>query len=156
MFSPDHLRDIIRLSIMPLGWWSQEAEELLLMTAAHESGLGRWTTQIEGSALGLYQMEPETLHCGYDNYLNYPGRKNIFKKIVQVSGVRGPDLGQLQYNPIYSTIMARLKYYRAPGLLPASSDVWALAEYAKDHYNTHLGKATPEDYHDAYRRLVLI
>ncbi len=153
MFSPDHLRDIIRLSIMPLGWWSQEAEELLLMTAAHESHLGKYTKQIKGPALGLYQMEPDTLTGSYKNYINYRAELQI--KIHQISGVRRADRGQLQFNPIYSTIMARLKYYRAPGALPPASDIWSLAEYAKDHYNSYKGKATPEDYHGAYRRLVV-
>ncbi len=154
MISPDSLRDIIRISITPLGWWTPEAEELLLMTAAHESGLGRYTKQINGPALGLYQMEPATMIGSYKNYLNYPGRKDLAKKIIGISGVSGPDRGQLQFNPVYSSIMARLKYWRAPGALPPASETWALAEYAKDHYNTHLGKATPEKYHDAYRRLV--
>lgn len=153
MFSPEYLRNLIRISLEPLGWWSQEAEELLLMTAAHESGLGRYTKQIKGPALGLYQMEPNTLTGSYKNYINYRAELQI--KIHQVSGVRRPDRGQLQFNPVYSTIMARLKYHRAPGALPPASDTWALAEYAKDHYNTHLGKATPEKYHNAYRRLVL-
>lgn len=155
MISPEYLRDIVRVSITPLGWWSQEAEELLLMTAAHESGLGRYTRQIKGPALGLYMMEPGTLHDSYDNYLNYPGRTNLLQKIVKISGVQGPDLGQLQHNPIYATIMARLKYYRAPGALPPAADHWSLAEYAKKHYNSELGAARVADYFNAYRLLVL-
>ncbi|MFT5728761.1 MAG: hypothetical protein ACI8PB_002917 [Desulforhopalus sp.] len=155
MISPESLRNIIRISLEPLGWWSQEAEELLLMTAAHESGMGKYNHQIKGPALGIYQMEPGTFYGGYDNYLNYPGRRKLKKDIGLISGVSSPELMQLQFNPVYSSIMARLKYRRAPGALPHASDTWAMAEYAKDHYNTNLGKATPEKYHDAYRRLVL-
>lgn len=123
------------------------------MTAAHESGLGHYTRQIKGPALGLYQMEPATMIGAYKNWISY--RPDVARKIIETSGVNGRDRGQLQFNPIYSTIMARIKYRRAPGALPPASDTWALAEYAKDHYNTLLGKATPEKYYDAYRRFVL-
>ena len=125
-----------------------------MMTAAHESGLGRYTKQIKGPALGLYQMEPLTLLGSYEHYINY--RPELQIKIHQISGVSRPDRGQLQFNPVYSSIMARLKYYRAPGALPSASNIWALAEYAKKHFNTYKGKATPADYHDAYRTLVLV
>lgn len=155
MIYPEHLRDIIRVSIMPLGWWSQDAEELILMTAAHESHCGMYTKQIDGPALGLYMVEPDTLHDNYDNYLYYPGRKKKAEKIAAISGVDGPDLMQLQYNPIYATIHARIKYLRHPEPLPPAADTWAMAEYAKSVFNTHLGKATPADYFNAYRSLVL-
>lgn len=153
MISVESLRNVIRISIEPFGWWSQEAEELLLMTAAHESGLGKYTTQIKGPALGMYQMEPSTLAGTYRNWINY--RPDVAKKIVDISGVSRPDRGQLQFNLIYSTIMARIKYRRAKGKLPPASDVWAMAEYAKDNYNTYMGAATPSDYCDAYIRLVV-
>ena len=154
MISPESLRNIIRISLKPLDWWSPSAEELLLMTAAHESRLGQYTKQIKGPALGLYQMEPDTLKCNYKNWINY--RSKEAKLIHEISGVRGPDRGQLQFNPIYSTIHARLKYLRAPGALPPPSDVWALAEYSKDFFNTRLGDATPDDYFQAYKELVLL
>jgi hypothetical protein len=152
VISPEHLRNIIRLSLDPFGWWSQEAEELLLMTAAHESQLGKYNEQIVGPALGLYQIEPETLRDNYLSWLCF--RKPILEKITAVSGV--PPLVSvlsLQYNPIYATIHARIKYLRAPGKIP--SDVWLMAEYAKDNFNTSRGKATPDDYYMAYRNLVV-
>ena len=124
------------------------------MTAAHESHMGEYTVQLGGGpALGIYQVEPLTLYDSYDNYLNY--RPEISRIVARVSGVNSPQLMQLQYNPIYATIIARLKYRRAKGALPPPSDTWAMAEYAKNNYNSHLGAATPGDYHDAYRRYVL-
>lgn len=123
------------------------------MTAAHESQMGRYTKQIKGPALGLYQVEPATMTGAYKNYINY--RPALAEKIEQISGVAGPDRGQLQFNPIYATIMARLKYWRSPGALPSAADPWAMAEYAKDVFNTSLGRATPGDYYSAYRSLVL-
>jgi len=155
MIDPQYLRDIVRISLVPLKLWSQDAEELLLMTAAHESHMGKYTRQIKGPALGIYQMEPGTLNDNYKNYLNYPAQKKIRDKILNVSGVNGADRGHLQFNPIYSTIHARIKYRRSPAPLPNASDPWALAEYAKDIFNTRRGKATPADYYNAYREFVL-
>lgn len=59
------------------------------------------------------------------------------------------------FNHIYSTIRAHFKYRRAKQKLPPHHDHWSLATYAKNNYNTNLGKATPEKYYEDYRRLVL-
>ena len=153
MYSSASLRDIIRISIRPLGLWSHAAEELLMMTAAHESLLGKFTKQIGGPALGIYQMEPATLTDIHCNYLLF--RPDLKKQIEHVSGVSAAHFNHLQYNPVYSSIMARIQYLRCSDPLPDASDSWAMAEYAKDVYNTRKGKADPADYHAAYRDLVL-
>jgi hypothetical protein len=152
------LRDIIRISLTPLGWWSHDAEELLLMTAAHETGCGGiGLVQLGGGpALGIYQIEGRTLFDNYQAYLNYPGRRELADKIARITGVSGPDLGHLQYNLLYGTIHARLRYRRGSvHPLPPASDPWRMAEYAKDVYNTEAGAATPADYYHAYRKIVL-
>lgn len=153
MYLASNLRDIIRVSITPLGLWSHAAEELLMMTAAHESLLGKFTKQIGGPALGIYQMEPATLTDIHCNYIAF--RPELKKQIEHVSGVSVAHFNHLQYDPVYSSIMARIQYLRSPAALPDASDIWALAEYAKNVYNTRAGKADPADYHDAYRELVV-
>jgi hypothetical protein len=153
MISSEFLRNIICLSITPLGRWSQDAEEILLMIAAHESGFGKHLAQIGGPARGIYQMEPATEQDIWKTYLSF--RPEMIKKITEVCGVPGPDSLQMQYNMIYSTIMARLKLWRAPGKLPAAHDVDGMARYCKDNYNSKLGKATVEKYTADYLRLVL-
>ncbi len=151
---PDYLRQIIRVALQPMELWSHAAEEILLMTAAHESHLGRYLEQIRGPARGLYQMEPNTLYDIWDNYLHY--RPEVSEQINHLTGIDGPDLGHLQYNPIYSTVMARLHNRRAPGALPEPYDVDGMAEYAKEYYNTPAGKATMEQYAVDYSRFVLV
>ncbi len=153
-YHPDYLRQIIRTALEPINLWSDNAEELLLMTAAHESHLGKYLHQFGGPALGLYGMEPFTLYDIWQNYLKY--RPNRSQQITNLTGTTGPALGQLQYNPIYNTIMARLHYRRAPGMLPDSYDLPAMAEYAKAYYNTPRGKATMEKYMLDYQRLVMV
>jgi len=153
-YHPDYLRQIIRVALQPLEIWSYEAEELLMMTAAHESHLGTSLEQIRGPAWGLYQMEMPTLWDIWKNYLEF--RPAVTYQVTCITGLAGPDLGHLQYNPIYSTVMARLHYLRVPAALPAAHDVDGMAHYAKDHYNTPAGRATQEKYIADYERLVLM
>jgi len=157
MFTPEALRQIIRISLLLITYtkyplWTAEAEEMLLMIAAHESGLGRNLSQIGGPALGIYQMEPDTL---VDNYKNYLFKRRIFLKQVQdITGTVNIDEKHLQYNPIYSTIHARIKLYRSPGKLPEANNIVDMAAYCKKYYNSLKGKATPKKYIDAYNRLI--
>jgi len=159
MFSPEALRQIIRTTLQLITttrhpFWTPGAEELLLMIAAHESGLGKNLMQKGGPALGPFQVEPNTMDDHYRNFIYK--RPDLEQQIAEVAGVRGPNLDHLQYNPVFSTIMARLKLYRSPGQLPAPHDVQSMANYAKQHYNSPEGAATDEKYMQDYYRLVLV
>lgn len=139
--------------------YSEEAEDLLVMTAAHESHLGTYLKQINGPALGVYQMEPTTLEDIWVNYLAY--RQDIESELSLICGdvhCGGPK--ELITNLEFATAMARVHYYRVPEALPRSTDfetrsdyVRALAKYAKRFYNTEKGKATVEDYYRAFNNL---
>lgn len=139
--------------------YSEEAEDLLVMTAAHESHLGTYLKQLNGPALGVYQMEPATLEDIWNNYLEY--RQDIKSKLYLLCGdvyYGGPE--ELVTNLQFATAMARVHYYRVPEALPRSTDfetrsdyVRALAKYAKKYYNTEKGKATVEDYYRAFNNL---
>ncbi|HBA73495.1 MAG TPA: hypothetical protein DCZ63_15270 [Geobacter sp.] len=158
MFNAEAIRQIIRISLQPLTasrhpLYSPAAEEILIMIAAHESGFGRDLQQIGGGpALGLYQVEMRTLYDNYNNFLD--ARKQLARQIEDISGANGPSAKQLQYNPIYSTIHARLKLYRSPGALPDAGDTAAMASYCKQHYNSPGGSATVDKYLYDYFRLV--
>jgi len=140
--------------------YSEEAVELLLMTCAHESNGGEYIKQIEGPALGIYQMEPSTHDDIWNNYLTSKPR---------LSADAWEQMGRTLYSPKallignlnYATAMARIHYWRVSEALPKKADflpqhgmdfLRALAQYCKDHYNTHLGKATPEKYLSDYLR----
>ena len=153
-YAPKSLRSIIYLALDGINKWSPEAEALLMMTAAHESHLGKYLHQIKGPARGIYQMEPATESDIWNKYLKFhnPLRKNL----IRTSNVHGPDKFQLQYNPIYSSLMARVHYLRQPGEIPSQFDVIGLSKYAKKYWNTENGKATARKYATAYRNRVLI
>lgn len=151
MFRPDRLREVIRFSLRPISKWSVEAEEMMMMIAAHESYLGMHLKQIGGGpARGIYGMELATEKDIWQSYLGY--KSGLVGKIEAMCGVGGSNEYQLTYNPIYSTIMCRIKLLQCPGLLPKGTQ--AMAKYADDFYNAG-GKATPEKYINDYKRLVL-
>jgi hypothetical protein len=139
--------------------YSEEAAELLLMTCAHESNGGEYIKQIEGPALGIYQMEPSTHDDIWENYLAFNPKLKREAANLFVNPTIGAE--EMIGNMYYATAMARIHYWRVAEALPVLDNsqveleydfLVELAHYAKDHYNTHLGKATPEKYLSDYLR----
>lgn len=133
--------------------YSPDAVYLLLGTAAQESRLGTYINQINGPALGVFQMEPTTEQDIWTNFLQY--RPHLRNMVAKATGVKHPDPGHLRGNLIYQIAMARLHYFRVPEPLPAGNDILAMARYWKEHYNTHLGRGTVEEFQGNYTRYVL-
>ncbi len=140
--------------------YSDTAVELLMMTAAHESKLGTYLAQMNGPALGMFQMEPATEEDIWDNYLHY--RPELELAIGHFSmGDRFPE--EMKWNLKYAIVMARIHYYRVPQALPEAPRMDSgdpslheqLAEYAKEHYNTQEGKATSEKYLEDYYKYAI-
>lgn len=162
MFSVDAVRNILRIALQPITatrhpLYSPDAEEIMLMIAAHESGLGKHLRQLGGGpGCGLFQVELRTMRDNYTHFIT--ARDDLSRQISEVSGVSRPSEfqgeEQLTYNPIFGAIHARLWLYRRPGNLPPAHDLPAMAAYCKDHYNVS-GAATPEKYLTDYHRLVL-
>jgi hypothetical protein len=136
--------------------YSEEAVDLLMMTACHESLCGEYIAQVNGPALGIYQMEPDTYKDIHLNFIGY--RAPLAGRISILSSWDIQGAASLTVNLTYATAMARVLYYRVPRPLPVREGqsrrayLEALALYCKEHYNTHLGKATPEEYLNDYLR----
>lgn len=131
-----------------IGLHSDAAVNLLLGTALHESKL-KYVHQDGGPARGMYQMEPATLADLHINWLRY--HKNNDLTGFSESGLLPTDPENL-YNARYATAACRLQYYRKPEALPAADDLEGLAKYWKDHWNSHLGAGTEEQFIDAWHR----
>lgn len=125
--------------------YSDEAVELLLMTAAHESHHGTYLRQIGGGpARGLYGMELRTEYDTWDNWIEHREVIRLYmKKFTK---------GSLEYDMKYATLMARFYYRRQPGAIP--KDTKGQAAYAKKYWNTH-GEATEQEYIEDYHRYAL-
>jgi len=135
--------------------FSLQAENLLMGTAAVESDLGTFLTQLGGGqAFGIYQMEVRTAR----DIIRYVEQRSKLVELVSFpEGVWGMDYSELRRKLIldleFATILCRLHYWRVPEPLP--SDIKGLANYWKVHYNTYLGKGTVERFEWKYEELVV-
>lgn len=142
--SHTHLRlYIIRPTLVNNFLWSQSAEEILIMTAAHETHAGKWLVQRGGGpAKGIYQMEPRT----YDDIRQKVSLNPKLKLAIDISYNPNDVVWNLQL----ATVMARLQFWRFPKPLPKAHEVYKLAAYYKEFYNTESGKATVENVANNY------
>lgn len=122
---------------------SDNAVELLLMIAAHESSGFRYIKQIRGPALGIYQMEPRTFRdlCFYI--------KDKQERFLLLQ--HNLNLERLIFDTKFATALARVFFLRISEHIPEYKDQAALARYAKKYWNTRFGKASNADYLTAYQ-----
>lgn len=150
----DQIRELIRSILRylePEIKYSEDAVELLMLTAAQESH--------EGLAKGILQMEPNTFisnpYCFdakfdlYDNFLKY--KPNLVKKIDDLKN-RTLCTDDLLAKLNCQIAMARVYYYRVKEPLPSHKIVGDMASYYKRYYNTITGKATIQRAIDSYKR----
>ena len=140
---------VIRPTLEHLQLSSQAAENLLLGTAAQESQMGYYLHQLNGPALGIYQIEPATHQDVWQNYIDY--RAPLSKKLLALGAMRESSLVT---NLSYATAIARIIYLRVNAPLPEADDIAGLAQYYKTHYNTVKGKATVEEFIANYQRYI--
>lgn len=140
---------------------SKEAQQLLLITMAVESDMGKYIKQIGGPAYGVYQVEPETHVDIWRSYLNY--RDEIADKILAMlpDNARGNTSmamsarnGCLITDMAYSTCIARLVYFRSPAAIPEFNDKDGMWDMYKKVYNTHLGATTRETFMGKWSRFI--
>ena len=155
MVSAKQLRElVIQPALHSIGLWSQEAEDLLVMICAHESNGGDYIAQIDGPALGIYQMEPGTYNNLWSKFLRGTEDKYVVlaSKILFSCHFTGkPDATELAWNMKYATQMARVFFL--PNREPIPTDIEDLSRYAKKYWNTESGKSSPEKYLGAYYRM---
>lgn len=144
------LESVVRPVLHQLDKWSPAAEKLLIMTACHESGGFLHRTQVGGPAVSYFQIEPASFSDVWDRYL--ARRSDRFEKVVQFLPDNMEPLQALKEDDKFACAIARMKYAMIPEPLPHVTDNLGLALYCKTHWNTELGKATPEKYLDDFLR----
>lgn len=158
MITPSQLRDLIAHPVLQFLDGAQcaipfrtEALQLLMGTAMQESQCGTYLHQLNGPALGVWQMEPATEKDIWTNFLDFhPSMRMAVSKLI----VPGTDrTGQLVGNLYYGAAMARVRYARAPEPLPAPGDIAAQAAYYVKNYNAG-GAATVAEYMANWEKLV--
>ena len=146
--NPKQLKDLIARVLKSMGHYSREAVDLLMVTAAQESHCGHYIRQIGGPALGIFQMEPETLLDIYENYL--PRKPQLARKLSE-SRTYDREL-DLEGNLLYQIVAARVHFLRVPKAIPKRewfeaehAYVSALAGYWKQYWNTLAGKGSVKE-----------
>ncbi len=148
-------RHLLELAVRPaielIGppWDTVAAEQLVMGTAAKESGGLVWLRQLNGGpAIGLFQMEPFTFRDLRDNFLSGddPRKVGLRRRIGSLSAKMRPEEHELAWNLRLAAAYCRLRYMAEDEPLPAAWDVKAMASYWKRHYNTRIGKGRPEEF----------
>ena len=143
-------RRMLRYTLRFFALESPSAERLLFGTAMHESAGLQYLHQINGPALGVYQMEPATLADLWENFLAY--HEDWAEILVRVTPpASAPEDPLCLLDMTYATMAARFQYMRFPEPLPNVDDLEGLARYWKQYW-THLGKGTEQQFIDAVKR----
>jgi hypothetical protein len=132
---------------------SKNAQMLLLATAAIESKCGYYIKQIEGPALGIWQMEPLTHDDIWENcdaLVDGGTTQNIACVFYSLAPMGKCGDEALTSSPMYACAMARLKYSMDTAPLPFYGDIYAIYDYYKRIYNTPLGASTFEKFKAAW------
>lgn len=148
---------IIRPSLAAIGLLSDDAVQLMLLTAANESNLGEFLLQKGigfGGGIGIYQMQSMTYNMLWDQVIS--GNSALRAKIRLFLGYEGKPVAQRLVSDLnLASILTRLFYFNIKDPLPKANNIPAMAFYYKRWYNTLLGKATVEEAEANYRRLCL-
>ena len=137
------LRDYVVVpALKEIGLYSKASMRLVIGTGIVESGFHH-LHQVNGPALGFYQMEPATYHDIWGNYLLF---KLPLAQKLNAFNLDYKDEKQLVWNLKYASAMCRIHYLRVKKPLPDNDDILGMAHYWKDYYNTRLGKGTVDDF----------
>ncbi len=153
--APDLLREVVRPSLDALGdpWNGVAAEQLLMGTAAVESGLFKLRQFSGGPAVGLWQMEPFTFHdilrrLGIERF------EHLHNCVVFQATTQEPDPDEMAWNLRFACAMARMKYRDAKPALPEPWDIAGFEDYHKRFYNSALGETRPGEFTRAWNNLI--
>lgn len=132
---------------------------IMLGIAAQESNMGTYIHQINGPALGLWQIEPTT----HDDVWRYLLRKDNINNTYSKRHIWAQTLNccnfeyfndRLIYDLRYCCAIARIKLYMIPKPLPAEDDIEGMAHYWKKFYNSSKGKGDADDFMANYDKYV--
>ena len=116
------------------------AKEMIIETAIAETGLGQIEDKTVDAGMGITQFDK----LPFDDVKNRSMKlkEKIKKELhVDISLVNWDDL---RYNQFLALLFTRLHYWLKGDPIPATIE--ERAKYWKLHYNTVLGKGTPEHY----------
>lgn len=133
--------------------------DLLMGTAAQESNLGTYLTQIHGPAITVFQIEPQTHESIWQHYLSKPSKRKLSRLMADLApqesvkwadGIVGGVVIAIEpwalYDMRYASAFARLVYWPKTEPLPAKGDIEGYAKYWDRHYNANPDKGFPSEF----------
>jgi hypothetical protein len=154
-YDPKVLRQLIKDTLTPLGLYSENAEELLMLTCAQESHLGVYRTQIKGPARGIFQCEGNTFEDYYNGYLKYHPDLEAKVQALAPDPTQRPHVDDLVNDDKFAIAICRIHYLRIGPPIPQKDDLDGLWLYYKKWYNSWLGAATRDEVMANYKKYVL-
>lgn len=149
---------VIKPTLKRLGVYSKAAENLLLATAAQESGLGSHLKPAGQRALGIYQIHSLTHRHIWDDHLALDSNTaSLVRGLASQHDFLTQPHAELATNLSYATAIAWFVYARNENFkLPKSNDdIEALAEIWKRFYHPK-SKKSAADFKDNFKRHVII
>ena len=128
---------VIKPTLKRLGVHSKAAENLLLATAAQESGLGSHLKPAGGRALGIYQVHSLSHRHIWDDHLALDGdMASRVRGLASQHDFLAHPHAELATNLSYATAIAWFMYARHQDFkLPAAKDISALGQCWKRFYH---------------------
>lgn len=152
--NPRHVLElVIQPALRALGerYASTSAEQLVLGTAAAESGFAELRQGGGGPAVGLWQMEPATFRDVVGRFLL--ARPDLLSPVLGISaGGRVPTPEQLAWNLQLGAALCRIRYLYDSEPLPQAGYVAGHAAVWKRVYNSALGAGSVDHYLRAWQR----
>lgn len=136
-----HLKDlVVRPALLAMGsrYATEGAVIQVTGTALVESG-GSYLKQISGPALGLWQMEPVTLHDIWNRWLKLPAQESLRVRLIDLIPI-GADIERLLITDMqFGAMMCRCLYAMRADPVPLPVDAEAFCRTWKAFYNTSKG-----------------
>lgn len=146
---------VIKPTLKRLGVYSKAAENLLLATAAQESGLGSHLKPAGQRALGIYQIHSLSHRHIWDDHLALRSdMASLVRGLASQHDFLAQPHAELATNLSYATAIAWFMYARHKDFsLPKHDDINALANLWKRFYHPK-SKSSIEDFSDSFNRYI--
>jgi hypothetical protein len=144
---------VIKPTLKRLGVYSKAAENLLLATAAQESGLGSHLKPAGQRALGIYQIHSLAHRHIWDDHLAlHSEMASLVRGLASQHDFLSQPHAELATNLSYATAIAWFMYARHDNFsLPKSNDITALAALWKRFYHPK-SKTSITDFSENFSR----
>jgi hypothetical protein len=151
---PNELQNlVIRPTLQYLDEFSENAETLLVATAAMESGMG-FRLKGDRKRLGVFQISPQSHQRIWDHYLaKDPDLASKIRGLASQREFLCHPHAELATNLSYNTAIAWMIYRRKGQPLPDSTDLKGIAKYWRRHFHSR-PQGSIEDFVRCYQTLV--